>query len=213
MRRLVPRDKGRRPREQHVQAPAAALVPAPADTRLFKHAHVQAPTAFFSHHVSNTNCHTHAGTVPDLCSESGLYILAEELKIAVNADGRVAEDAPSAVTCLGRPKMQAPTAGRTTTREERCSGLEPMELRLTRAEFEGACAALLRRSLVPVLDVLDGIGIKPDEVDEVVLVGGSSRIPAIRRTVAEHFGVEVGQLNTDIDPDRVVAIGCASVIV
>ena len=62
---------------------------------------------------------------------------------------------------------------RGATREERCSGLEAMELRLTRGEFEGACSSLLERSLRPVRDVLDGVGIKPEEVDEVVLVGPS----------------------------------------
>jgi Fe-S protein assembly chaperone HscA len=76
----------------------------------------------------------------------------------------------------------------------------------TRAEFEALIAPLVDRSIDRCRSALRDAGIKPGGVDEVVLVGGSSRIPLVRKRVAEFFGRTP---HTDLNPDEVVALGAA----
>jgi molecular chaperone HscA len=77
---------------------------------------------------------------------------------------------------------------------------------LARSEFEGLGAALVARTLASVRQALADSGLCPDEVDGVVLVGGATRMPQVRRAVAGLFGREP---LTDVDPDQAVALGAA----
>ena len=77
---------------------------------------------------------------------------------------------------------------------------------LTRQEFEALIRPLVDRTLVPVRQALDDAGLEPREVDEVVLVGGSTRVPLVRRLVEELFGRTP---HSDLNPDEVVAVGAA----
>lgn len=77
---------------------------------------------------------------------------------------------------------------------------------VSRAKFESLSSALTERCRRPVLDALRDAGLKPAEVDEVVLVGGSTRMPAVQRLVKELFGKEP---NRSVNPDEVVAVGAA----
>jgi molecular chaperone HscA len=77
---------------------------------------------------------------------------------------------------------------------------------LEREAMESLIAATLRRTLGPVRRVLKDVGVPAAELDGVVLVGGSTRVPAVRRFVAEVFGQ---QPLADLDPDEVVALGAA----
>ena len=77
---------------------------------------------------------------------------------------------------------------------------------MTRAEFEGLVQPILDRTLGPVKMALADAGLKPDEIDEVVLVGGSTRVPLVRRMVEQFFGRHP---HTELNPDEVVALGAA----
>jgi Fe-S protein assembly chaperone HscA len=77
---------------------------------------------------------------------------------------------------------------------------------ITRAEFEALIRPLVDRTLGPVRQALSDAGLEPGEVDEVVLVGGATRTPLVRRLVAELFGRTP---HSDLNPDEVVALGAA----
>ena len=78
--------------------------------------------------------------------------------------------------------------------------------RITRAEFETLIRPLVDRTLGPVKQALADAALEPREIDEVVLVGGSTRIPLVRRLVADLFG---RMPHSDLNPDEVVALGAA----
>ena len=77
---------------------------------------------------------------------------------------------------------------------------------ITRAEFEALIRPLVDRTLGPVRQALADAGLEPGEIDEVVLVGGATRTPLVRRLVAELFGRTP---HSDLNPDEVVALGAA----
>ena len=77
---------------------------------------------------------------------------------------------------------------------------------ITRAEFETLIRPLVDRTLGPVRQALTDAGLEPREIDEVVLVGGATRTPLVRRLVAELFGRTP---HSDLNPDEVVALGAA----
>jgi molecular chaperone DnaK len=86
------------------------------------------------------------------------------------------------------------------------SGPKHINRTLTRERFESLVADLIDRTAAPCLDALAAAGLKPSDVDQVILVGGQTRTPKVQRMVAELFGREP---NRDINPDEVVAIGAA----
>lgn len=77
---------------------------------------------------------------------------------------------------------------------------------LTRAKFEQLADDLIRRTLEPCKKALADAGMNPSDIDEVILVGGSTRIPAIQQVVEKFFGKAP---NRGVNPDEVVAIGAA----
>ena len=86
------------------------------------------------------------------------------------------------------------------------SGPKHLQMKLTRAKFEQLVDDLLQRSMGPVKQALDDAGLKPSDVDEVVLVGGSTRTPKIQQLVKDFFGKEP---HKGVNPDEVVAVGAA----
>ena len=76
--------------------------------------------------------------------------------------------------------------------------------KLTRAKFEELNIELFRKVLVPITRVLEEIEMSKEEIDEVVLVGGSTRIPKVREIVRDYFNKEP---NVAIDPELAVASG------
>jgi molecular chaperone DnaK len=77
---------------------------------------------------------------------------------------------------------------------------------ITRAELEALIAPIVERTLGPVRQALADAGLEPSQIDEVVLVGGSTRIPLVRRKVEELFGKTP---HSELNPDEVVALGAA----
>ena len=86
------------------------------------------------------------------------------------------------------------------------NGPKHLELTLSRAKFEDLSHDLLERCKKPVEQALKDAGLSKNEVDEVVLVGGSTRIPAVQQLVKEYTGKEPNQ---SVNPDEVVAVGAA----
>jgi molecular chaperone DnaK len=86
------------------------------------------------------------------------------------------------------------------------SGPKHLQMTLTRAKFEQLVDDLVQRTLVPVKKALEDAGLTTDDIDEVILVGGSTRIPKIQQVVKELFKKDP---HKGINPDEVVAIGAA----
>ncbi len=86
------------------------------------------------------------------------------------------------------------------------NGPKHLDLNLTRAKFEDLSRDLLNRCKVPVENALKDAGVSKSDIDEVVLVGGSTRIPAVQQLVKEYTGKEPNQ---SVNPDEVVAVGAA----
>jgi len=86
------------------------------------------------------------------------------------------------------------------------SGPKHLALKLTRAKLEQITDDLLQRSMGPVRQALKDAGIEPSAIDEVVLVGGMTRMPRIQQLVKDYFGKEP---HKGVNPDEVVAVGAA----
>jgi len=86
------------------------------------------------------------------------------------------------------------------------SGPKHLNVTLTRAKLEQLVGDLLEGTLGPVKKALDDAGKKPGDVDEIVLVGGQTRMPAVQKLVGDFFGKEP---HKGVNPDEVVAIGAA----
>ena len=86
------------------------------------------------------------------------------------------------------------------------TGPKHLVMKLTRARFEQMVQDILNRSLGPCRKALEDAGLDPQRIDEVVLVGGSTRIPRVQQMVREFFGKEP---HKGVNPDEVVAVGAA----
>lgn len=86
------------------------------------------------------------------------------------------------------------------------NGPKHLDLSLTRAKFEDLCHDLLDRCKKPVEQAIKDAGLSKGEINEVVLVGGSTRIPAVQALVKDYTGKEPNQ---SVNPDEVVAVGAA----
>jgi molecular chaperone DnaK len=85
-------------------------------------------------------------------------------------------------------------------------GPKHLNMKLTRAKLEALVEDLVQRTMGPVKQALDDAGVKPADIDEVVLVGGSTRMPRVQEVVKKFFGKEP---HKGVNPDEVVAIGAA----
>ncbi len=86
------------------------------------------------------------------------------------------------------------------------SGPKHLQIKLTRSKFDQMTEDLVRRSIEPCKKALADSGLTLSQIDEVILVGGSTRIPSIQKAVKDYFGKEP---NRSVNPDEVVALGAA----
>ncbi|TQD40055.1 molecular chaperone DnaK [Haloflavibacter putidus] len=86
------------------------------------------------------------------------------------------------------------------------SGPKHLVRKLTRSKFEQLIEGLVRRTIVPCEKAIKDAGISKNEIDEVILVGGSTRIPAVQKAVEDFFGKKPSK---GVNPDEVVAVGAA----
>ncbi|MGB7414730.1 MAG: molecular chaperone DnaK [Thermosynechococcaceae cyanobacterium] len=87
------------------------------------------------------------------------------------------------------------------------SGPKHLEMDLTRAKFEELVADLIAETLKPVKQSLEDGGLKPSDIDRIVLVGGSTRIPAVQNAVQNYFDGKTA--DRSVNPDEAVALGAA----
>ena len=119
------------------------------------------------------------------------------LKSNVRARRQIKIEAESAKRTLSNANM-------TTVSLSQLGG--SCSVKLSRAKFNALCAPVFKRILAPIEKVLADANRKPADVDEIVLVGGSSRIPKVQEMLTEYFGKA---LNSSINPDEAVAYGAA----
>ena len=86
------------------------------------------------------------------------------------------------------------------------TGPKHLMIKITRAKFESLVGELVERSIIPCQKALDDAKLTADQIDEVILVGGMTRMPLVQQKVAEFFGKEPRK---DINPDEAVSIGAA----
>src|SRR5213592_4612059 len=86
------------------------------------------------------------------------------------------------------------------------SGPKHLNLQLSRAKFEQLIGDIVQKTMGPVRQALTDAGMQPKNIDEVVLVGGSTRIPMVQKIVQDYFGKEP---HKGVNPDEVVAVGAA----
>nr|QCI06301.1 Hsp70-type chaperone [Dictyurus purpurascens] len=111
-----------------------------------------------------------------------------------------AEKAKMELSTLSQTDINLPFITSTDT------GPKHLEKSITRAQFESLCWDLISRCQVPVDNALKDAQLQSSNIDEVVLVGGSTRIPAVQKLVQDYIGKEPNQ---SVNPDEVVAIGAA----
>merc|ERR1711871_761637 len=159
--------------------------------------------------VKSTNGDTHLGV--DDFDLAIINWLADEFKNDESIDLR---DDPSALQRLKEAAEKAKIELSSSTQTEinlpyitaTSSGPKHLVKTLTRASFENLCDELIQRSLEPCKKAVSDAGLKPSEIDDIILVGGSTRIPAIQNIVKDFFGKEPSK---GVNPDEVVAIGAA----
>ncbi len=154
--------------------------------------------------VLSTNGDTHLGgdDIDNLMQSIG----REEIRAQFGLDlGRYPEATQELRKALIGVKHELSSAGATAVKFPLPTSSVYMR-EITRAEFEGWIRPIVARTMGPVKMALADAKLKPSQMEEVVLVGGSTRVPLVRRTVEEYFG---RRPHTELNPDEVVALGAA----
>jgi molecular chaperone DnaK len=87
------------------------------------------------------------------------------------------------------------------------TGPKHLEMELSRAKFEELVGYLVQSTIEPVSQALKDSGLSPDQIDRIILVGGSTRIPAVQEAIRQYFGGK--QPDRSVNPDEAVALGAA----
>ncbi len=140
-----------------------------------------------------------------------LTIALDDIAGSANADVRANPEAVQAVRQAVTEAKIALSREPVTRILVELPGQQPYARELTRAQFEQLIGPTVERTLAAVRQALADARRTPAEIDEVVMVGGSTRIPLVQRLVSELFGLEARgrTLHTELNPDEVVALGAA----
>jgi molecular chaperone DnaK len=159
--------------------------------------------------VKSTNGDTHLGgddidqrvqdwIVSEFKKESGIDLTRD--KMALQRLKEAAEKAKIELSTTMETEINLPfiTAD--------ASGPKHLLMKMTRAKLEQLAEDLIQRSIPPVKQALEDAGLKPQDINEVILVGGQTRMPRIQQLVRDFFGKEP---HKGVNPDEVVAVGAA----
>ncbi len=159
--------------------------------------------------VKSTNGDTHLGgdnidqrimdwIVTEFKKEQGIDLSRDQM--ALQRLKEAAEKAKMELSTLLETDVNLPFVTADAT------GPKHLMMKLTRARYEQMCEDIFQRSVGPCKQALKDANVTPDKIDEVVLVGGSTRIPRVQAIVKELFNKEP---NKSVNPDEVVAVGAA----
>jgi molecular chaperone DnaK len=159
--------------------------------------------------VKSTNGDTHLGgdnidqrimdwIISEFKKEQGIDLSKDQM--ALQRLKEAAEKAKMELSTLLETDINLPFVTADAT------GPKHLLMKLTRSRYEQMCEDIFQRSVGPCKQAMADAGVTPDKIDEVVLVGGSTRIPRIQAIVKELFNKEP---NKSVNPDEVVAIGAA----
>jgi molecular chaperone DnaK len=154
--------------------------------------------------VIATNGDTHLGgdDIDNLLITIALDDIQGDLKLDVRRNGEAVARIRKAVIEAKIALSSEPSA----KLDVELPGGQRYRREITRAGFEELIAPVIQRTVAPSKQALKDAGLKPEQIDEVVLVGGSTRIPKVRELVQALFGRVP---HTDLNPDEVVALGAA----
>lgn len=110
-------------------------------------------------------------------------------------------------TACERAKRTLSTSTQTVIEVDSIADGHDMNITLTRAKFEQMCDSLFRRTVAPLDKLLADAKMSKSDIHEIVMVGGSTRVPRIRHLISEYFGGK--KLNDSVNPDEAVAYGAA----
>ena len=110
-------------------------------------------------------------------------------------------------TVVERAKRTLSSSTQATVEVDSLADGHDFNMTLTRAKFEQLCEPLFKRTTAPLDQLLRDAKLSKTDVDEIVMVGGSTRVPRIRQLVSEYFGGK--KLNDSVNPDEAVAYGAA----
>jgi molecular chaperone DnaK len=159
--------------------------------------------------VVATNGDTHLGG--DDIDNLLLTIALDDIVGSTGNDVRSNSEAVQAVRKAVTEAKIALSATQATNILVELPGAAPYAREITREQYEGLIRPIVERTLAPVHAALADAGVQPEEIEEVVMVGGSTRIPLVHTLVSELFHMEARgrKLHTELNPDEVVALGAA----
>lgn len=157
---------------------------------LRERAEAQSGEALKLHSLSEMEKGVHQG---DICVAANVRAMAEQLKKDLSNDTSVQFSCRLPDSTPAGQKAESSHVNFTVTRED----------------FETSCKDLFDRAMTPVDRLIHDLGMQRSDVDEIVLVGGTTRVPKVKQQLREYFGKN---LNDEIDPDITVAVGAAAVL-
>lgn len=156
--------------------------------------------------VKSTAGDTHLGgeDFDNLMVENCVAEFKRKTKIDLTGNGRALRRLR---TACERAKRTLSTATQATIEIDSLSEGQDFMMTMTRAKFEQMCEPVFRRTVAPLDQLLRDAKLSKGQIDEIVMVGGSTRIPRIRQLVQEYFNGK--KLNDSVNPDEAVAYGAA----